>query len=65
MAKAEDLSVSIEKAVHAAFAEMAQKIMDDHGVQVNNVVFDWVDVSDNNKVKAVLSGTNADTTVRI
>ena len=65
MAKAEGISVAVEKAVHSALAELAQKVMNQHGIQINNVTFDWLDASDSGKIKSLVCGTNADTTVRL
>jgi len=62
MASASNISVAVEKAVHTAFAEVAQSIMDKHGIQVNTVSFDWLDISNNVKTKALVTNTNVDTT---
>lgn len=38
----QDKSISVESVVHGAFKEVAQRIMDQHGVTVTSVSFDWL-----------------------
>lgn len=45
MAKAEELTVAVEKAVHNALRETAQAIWDKHGICVRNANFSWTDAS--------------------
>ena len=35
-------NVSVESVIHGAFKEVAQIIMDQHGVTVSSVSFDWL-----------------------
>lgn len=37
------VSVNIEKVAHDMFRELAQKLLDEHGLQVRSVRFDWID----------------------
>lgn len=60
MAKAE-ISVAVEKAVHSAFAELAQNIADNHGIKVNSVTFGWLDMSTAPEQKLLVAETNVDT----
>lgn len=45
MADAKDVSVSVERAVHDAFRDVAQRIWEQHGVRVDGVRFFWIEVS--------------------
>jgi len=46
MAKADlELKVAVEKAIHTALQDVAQTIWDEHGICVEDVSIDWVDVS--------------------
>lgn len=59
MAKSE-AKISIEKTVLSAFAELAQNIANEYGMQVNSVSFDWRDVSTPGRGKALIVNTNAE-----
>lgn len=64
MAKLE-AQISVEKTVHSAFAELAQNIANEYGVQVNSVRFDWLDMSTPSEKKLLVAGTNADTDCKV
>lgn len=64
MAKLE-AKISVEKAVHSAFAELTQNIANEYGVQVNSVTFDWVDMSTPTEKKLLVAGTRADTDCKV
>lgn len=40
-----NLTVAVERAIHDVFKETAQKLMDQHGVMVNDIVIEWIDTS--------------------
>ena len=51
MAKASGLKVSIEAIVHNSMKEAAHTLMDDYGVQLENVSFQWTnDLSSVNSI---------------
>ena len=51
MVKASSLKVSIEAVVHNSMKEAAQTLMDDYGVQLENVSFQWTnDLSSVNSI---------------
>lgn len=60
-----EAKISVEKTVHSAFAELAQNIANEYGVQVNSVTFDWLDMSTASEKKLFVAGTNADTDCKV
>ena len=64
MAKLE-AKISVEKTIHSVFAEMAQNIANEYGVQVNSVQFDWLDASTPAERKLLVTGTRADTDCKV
>lgn len=43
MAEIPKINVAVETAVHNVFANAAQRILEDYGVRVNQVVIEWSD----------------------
>ena len=55
MAKAE-ITVSVERAAHAAFEELAQHIWDQHKIRIDSVSFDWFEVPGADGTQNVVQG---------
>lgn len=49
------ITVSFEKAAHDAFREMAQEIMDKHGLCMRGVQLSWLDVSGPDGLRMIVS----------
>lgn len=58
------LIVSFEKAAHDAFREMAQAIMDKHGLCVRGVRLSWIDVSGPDGLRMIVSEVEVETMTR-
>ncbi len=56
-----NIVVSVEKAVHDAFREMAQTVWDKHGICVKSVAFSWLCISGVGKHDMVLNDVDLET----
>lgn len=55
MANASNLTVAVEPTVHKVLAETVQAIFDQHGIRVDEVKFEWLDVSDMHRARQSLT----------
>lgn len=46
-----NIPISIEKVLHDAIADIAQKMFNEHGLQMQNVRIDWTETSTMDKIK--------------
>lgn len=57
------VAVSIDSVIHRALCDFAQRIFDEHGVQILGAAFDWQDASSVSERKFVVSSVQMDTRV--
>lgn len=64
MAKIE-IKISLEKLIHDSFSELAQHLLDEHGVIVNSVSIDWQNMCSLNEPAFRVSSTRIDSERKI
>ena len=62
MASANNISVAVERAVHDSLADLARSIMLQHGIRIDSVRFDWIDIVEvsPDPFQAVLRGVSVE-----
>lgn len=57
-----EISVAVERAVHDALKAAAQRIFDEHGIRVDEVNLQWLNVSTSDRIRYRVIETQARTT---
>jgi len=64
MANAAEIAVSIEQVIHKTLRETLQRISKQHGIQVERIEVDWINVSTTAGPAFQISGITASTSSR-
>ena len=61
MARADGISVAVERAIHDALRDLIQRIADQHGIRVTSLSAEWVDVCSTSEQKFLIQTLRAET----
>jgi len=55
-----NITVAVERAVHDGLCKFAQRIFDEHGIQIRSVNIDWWDISTAGEHKTIVAAVQVD-----